>query len=75
MDLGEGLIWLLFKFTKNIISGKPIQLFNYGKHVRDFSYIDDVVFYILSLTNKVPSKKLKAPFRIYNIEIIDLKSY
>ena len=57
----------LFKFTKNIISGKPIQLFNYGKHVRDFSYIDDVVFYILSLTNKVPSKKLKAPFRICNI--------
>ena len=46
----------LFKFTKNIINGKPIQLFNYGKHVRDFSYIDDVVFYILSLTKKVPSK-------------------
>ncbi len=57
----------LFKFTKNIINGKPIQLFNYGKHVRDFSYIDDVVFYILSLTKKVPSKKLKVPFRICNI--------
>ena len=30
-------------FTKNIIEGKPIDVFNYGKHKRDFTYIDDIV--------------------------------
>lgn len=33
----------LFLFTKNIIEGKPIDVFNYGKHRRDFTYIDDIV--------------------------------
>ena len=33
----------LFKFTKAIIDGDPIQVFNYGKHRRDFTYIDDIV--------------------------------
>ena len=30
-------------FTKSIIEGKPIDVFNYGKHKRDFTYIDDIV--------------------------------
>ena len=33
----------LFKFTKAILAGDPIQVFNYGKHRRDFTYIDDIV--------------------------------
>ena len=33
----------LFKFTKAILAGEPIQVFNYGKHRRDFTYIDDIV--------------------------------
>ena len=33
----------LFKFTKNILEEKPIEVFNYGNHTRDFTYIDDIV--------------------------------
>src|SRR5437764_364102 len=33
----------LFIFTKNILEGRPIDLFNFGKHVRDFTYVDDIV--------------------------------
>ena len=33
----------LFKFTKSILEDKPIDVFNYGKHTRDFTYIDDIV--------------------------------
>ncbi len=33
----------LFLFTRNIMAGKPIDVFNYGKHRRDFTYIDDIV--------------------------------
>ena len=39
----------LFKFTKNIINGKFIELFNYGKHNRDFTYVDDIVAGIVKL--------------------------
>ena len=37
----------LFLFTKNIIEGKPIDIFNQGNHLRDFTYIDDIVEGIL----------------------------
>ena len=33
----------LFKFVKNSLENKPIDVFNHGKHIRDFSYIDDVI--------------------------------
>ena len=33
----------LFKFTERILSGKPIEVYNYGRHSRDFTYIDDIV--------------------------------
>ena len=33
----------LFKFTKAILEEKPIDVFNHGKHTRDFTYIDDIV--------------------------------
>ena len=68
----------LFIFTKNILEGKKIDLFNYGNHIRDFTYVDDIVEPILRLINKpinLKNKKIKltdpsespAPFRIYNI--------
>jgi len=69
----------LFMFTKNIIEGKPIDVFNYGKHQRDFTYIDDIVEGVIrTLDNtaepnpdwsgKTPdSASSKAPYKIYNI--------
>jgi UDP-glucuronate 4-epimerase len=52
----------LFKFTKNIIQKKKIDVYNNGKHVRDFTYIDDIV----SGIHKLISKKNKG-YRIFNI--------
>ena len=69
----------LFMFTKNIIEGKPIDVFNYGKHQRDFTYIDDIVEGVIRTldhtaqpnpewSGKNPdSATSKAPYRIYNI--------
>jgi len=67
-----------FKFTKNILAGKKIDIYNKGKMYRDYTYIDDIIDGIYKLLNKVPSlnfkKKFKndslspvAPFRILNI--------
>jgi UDP-glucuronate 4-epimerase len=55
----------LFKFTKNILENKKIELFNNGNHARDFTYIDDVINGIFSIINK--PKKHKIPFNIFNI--------
>ncbi|MDB2696992.1 GDP-mannose 4,6-dehydratase [Alphaproteobacteria bacterium] len=70
----------LFKFTKNILAGKSIEIYNRGNMVRDFTYIDDLVKSVFLLTSEIPSKanKIKdiikndsisdvAPFRIVNI--------
>ena len=69
----------LFKFTKAILEGKSIDVFNHGKHTRDFTYIDDIVNGIIkTLDNSVNSNldwnsrepdpaSSKAPWRIYNI--------
>ena len=69
----------LHKFTKNILEKKEVQIFNYGKHIRDFTYIDDIVDNIIAISKKIPKKNLKfnskkpqnhqssAPFRILNI--------
>lgn len=59
-------------FTKNIIEGKPIKLFNAGKMRRDFTYVDDVVKGITALMNVLSSQELQwrgdeAPIRIFNI--------
>ena len=43
-----------FKFTKNILNGKKIDVYNEGKMYRDYTYIDDIVDGIFKLTNKVP---------------------
>ena len=69
----------LFKFTDAILSGKKIQVFNYGKHLRDFTYIDDIVEGVVRVLDKPaesnpnwsgespdPGSSL-APWRVYNI--------
>ena len=55
----------LFKFTKNIIKNNPIDLYNKGNHLRDFTYIDDIVDGIYSLINKQSKKTI--PYEIFNI--------
>lgn len=69
----------LFIFTKAILEGKPIQVFNYGKHRRDFTYIDDIVEGVIRTLDHVAPPNpdwsgdapdpgtSKAPYRIYNI--------
>ena len=55
----------LFKFTKNIINNHSIELFNNGKHLRDFTYVDDIVDGIYSLIKKQSKKTI--PYEIFNI--------
>ena len=68
----------LFMFTKAIIEGKPIQIFNNGQMERDFTYIDDIVEGIIRVLDKNSSPNLDnnpgtnpysdtAPYRIFNI--------
>ena len=80
----------LFKFTRNILREKPIDVFNFGNHKRDFTYIDDITE-ILSIIINNPAKpnlnwdshnpdpsSSSAPFKIYNVgnnKPIDLMDY
>lgn len=69
----------LFMFTKNILEGKPIKVFNYGNHRRDFTYIDDIVEGVIrTLDHNAPADpdwsgdnpdpaSSKSPYRVYNI--------
>lgn len=69
----------LFQFTKNIIAGKPIQLFNNGDHTRDFTYVDDIVEGVIRASDDIAAPDAawngkqpdpatsSAPFRIFNI--------
>ena len=69
----------LFLFTKNILEGKPIKVFNNGNMVRDFTYVDDIVESLLRLLNKSAESDFEfdsnnprqdtswAPYRIFNI--------
>jgi UDP-glucuronate 4-epimerase len=80
----------LFKFTKSILRGEKIQVFNYGKHRRDFTYIDDIVEGIIRVLDRPASSNLSwsgddpdagtslAPWRVYNIgnsSPVDLLDY
>ena len=67
-----------FKFTKKILAGNKIDIYNNGKLYRDYTYVDDIVDGICKLLNKVPSENSRikykkdslspvAPFRILNI--------
>ncbi|HDG1687010.1 TPA: NAD-dependent epimerase [Kluyvera cryocrescens] len=69
----------LFKFTKAILDGKSIDVYNYGKMKRDFTYIDDIVEAIIRLQDVIPEANSdwtvetgspatsSAPYRVYNI--------
>lgn len=69
----------LFKFTKAMLESKPFQVFNYGKHRRDFTYIDDIVEGVIRVLDKPAqpnhawngaypdSGTSQAPWRVYNI--------
>ena len=80
----------LQKFTRAILAGKKIQVFNYGKHRRDFTYIDDIVEGVVRVLDKPAtsnpewsgdhpdSGSSKAPWRIFNIgnnNPVDLMDY
>ena len=68
----------LFKFTKSILKGEPIDLYNMGNHTRDFTYIDDLKKAIKLIATK-KNKYLKKNYsEIYNIggnNPISLKKY
>jgi UDP-glucuronate 4-epimerase len=69
----------LFKFTRGILEGRPIPVFNNGKMIRDFTYIDDIVDGVVHAIDRLPQSNddwngadpdpatSYAPYRIYNI--------
>ncbi len=69
----------LFKFTKAILAGEPIEVFNFGKHRRDFTFIDDIVEGVIRVLDRPAPMNpewygdtpdpgtSKAPWRVYNI--------
>jgi UDP-glucuronate 4-epimerase len=69
----------LFLFTRNILAGEPIDVFNYGHHRRDFTYIDDIVEGVIRSLDRVAKPNpewssdapdpatSRAPYRLYNI--------
>jgi len=69
----------LFLFTKAILAGKPINVFNHGNMIRDFTYIDDIVEGVIRVIDNIPKSDenwrgknpnpstSKAPYKIYNI--------
>jgi UDP-glucuronate 4-epimerase len=69
----------LFLFTRKILAGEPIDVFNHGRHTRDFTYIDDIVEGVVRTLDRVPGADpgydphvpspatSSAPFRVYNI--------
>ena len=58
---------MIYKFVKNIISGSPIDVYNYGDMYRDFTYIDDVCSCIKYLLNNELNFDYNIPYSIYNI--------
>ncbi len=69
----------LFTFARAIVREEPIEVFNYGRHQRDFTYVDDVVEGVVRVTDHIPLPNPRwdgtrpdpasssAPFRIYNV--------
>lgn len=57
-----------FKFVKAIAEDKPIEVYNFGKMQRDFTYIDDVIEGVVRVMYKVPQHSdTQAPYKLYNI--------
>ena len=80
----------LFLFTKNILAEKPINVFNYGKMMRDFTYIDDIVEGVVRVTKHTATANpdwdgdnpdpctSSVPYRVYNIgnnNVVELSRY
>jgi UDP-glucuronate 4-epimerase len=69
----------LFLFTRKILAGEPIEVFNHGHHTRDFTYVDDIVEGVIRTLDRVPGPDLafdplqpnpgssSASYRVYNI--------
>jgi len=69
----------LFLFTRKILAGEPIDVFNHGHHTRDFTYVDDIVEGVIRTLDRVPGPdpgydplaptpaSSSAPYRVYNI--------
>jgi UDP-glucuronate 4-epimerase len=59
----------IFLFTKAILEGTPIRLFNHGKMRRDFTHIDDVTRVVMRLLDRIPGDggAEQAPARVYNV--------
>jgi UDP-glucuronate 4-epimerase len=69
----------LFLFTRNILEGKPIDVFNHGHHRRDFTYVDDIAEGVVRVAERIAQPDAhwdsnapdpassSAPFRLYNI--------
>jgi UDP-glucuronate 4-epimerase len=54
-----------FKFARAIDEGKPLEVFNYGRLERDFTYIDDIVDGLIKVTELIPDGEI--PYRLFNI--------
>ena len=75
MDLGDDLIWPYSFSRRHCEKGEAINVFNHGKMLRDFTYVDDIVTGVVNVIlnpAKVPVEKTtinptKAPYKIYNI--------
>jgi UDP-glucuronate 4-epimerase len=80
----------LFLFTKNILAGKPIDVFNHGHHKRDFTYVEDIAEGVVRVLDRVATPDpawnsdapdpatSSAPYRVYNIgnnRPVDLSHY
>lgn len=69
----------LFLFTRKILAGEPIEVFNHGHHTRDFTYVDDIVEGVIRTLDRIPAGDpgfdpltpnpgtSAAPYRVYNI--------
>ncbi|MCK2183051.1 NAD-dependent epimerase [Halomonas getboli] len=67
----------MFKFTRAILAGEPLQVFNHGDMSRDFTYIDDIVEGIVRILDVLPQRRVQdggeapdtsaAPYALYNI--------
>ena len=68
----------LFKFTRNILAGRPIQVYNHGEMIRDFTYIDDIIAGVALLVDRFMARGNEfgagikdysqiTPWKIYNI--------
>nr|WP_321241414.1 NAD-dependent epimerase [uncultured Tolumonas sp.] len=80
----------LFKFTKAILAGQPIDVYNFGEMKRDFTFIDDIAEAIIRLADVIPEPdpewtvetgspaESSAPYRVYNIgnsQPVELKTF